>query len=106
MRGIGQEVRTASVAAEPMRRRHEPAGLARQYAATTQARRRADVADGKRVSHDDLMAAQEALGRARDSEFAAGNTAVGRAINELAIVVFKVALQAGLDAELEAMGRG
>lgn len=46
----------------------------------------------KRVSHDLLMQAQEALGKARDAERQAGNKGVAMVLNDFALGVFRVAL--------------
>lgn len=47
----------------------------------------------RRVSHDELMVAQDALGRARDLELAAGNVARGREINQLVLACFMAAIR-------------
>jgi hypothetical protein len=62
-------------------------------------------ADGRRVSHDDLMAGQELLGRARDAEQAAGNAAVAALLNGMVVTLFKVAIQVDIDSEIEAVMR-
>lgn len=54
----------------------------------------------RRPSHDALMAAQEALGQARDIEQAAGNGPVSRMLNQLTLLVFKVAIQTDIDGHL------
>jgi hypothetical protein len=46
-----------------------------------------------RPSHDELLEAQDALGRARDKEFAAGNQVLGMQLNELVISLFQFALR-------------
>jgi hypothetical protein len=62
--------------------------------------------DTRRPSHDALMAAQEALGNARNIEQAAGNNLVAELLNQLTLTVFKVALQDDLDEWLAAQRAG
>jgi hypothetical protein len=62
--------------------------------------------DTPRPSHDALMAAQEALGNARNIEQAAGNNLVAELLNQLTLAVFKVALQDDLDEWLAAQRSG
>lgn len=56
-----------------------------------------DTTTGARPSHAELMAAQEALGKARDIEAAAGNAIVSELLNEFVLAIFKVAIQDDLD---------
>jgi hypothetical protein len=61
------------------------------------------VPDGdRRPSHDYLMAAQEALGEARQIEQDAGNEAMARFLNQMVLAVFRLAIQSDIDAELTA----
>lgn len=51
----------------------------------------------KRPSHDLLMQAQAALGDAREVERQAGNRGVAMVLNDLALGVFRVALDTEID---------
>lgn len=46
-----------------------------------------------RPSHEELMEAQDALGRARDKEIMAGNQELGMQLNELVLMLFALALK-------------
>jgi hypothetical protein len=51
----------------------------------------------RRPSHELLMEAQEKLSRARDAEQDAGNRGVAMILNDLALALFKVALDDEID---------
>lgn len=51
----------------------------------------------KRASHDLLMQAQAALGKARDVEQQAGNRGVAMVLNDMALGIFQVALSPDAD---------
>jgi hypothetical protein len=55
------------------------------------------VSSDQRPSHNLLMQAQEALGKARDAERDAGNRGVAMVLNDMALDVFKVALSTEID---------
>lgn len=53
--------------------------------------------DTRRPSHDLLMQAQEALGKAREAEQDAGNRGVAMLLNDMTLAVFQVALSTTID---------